>query len=370
MPIYWSMLIVTLVTSVLSYGTKKKTIMQEGNIVKKTQVGFAIFTFAFIVFFIGLRDDVLDTYWYIASFKATPTNIHGILLYAQRQKSGLLFFIIQGLFKLLVSDNYYIWLLFIASVSCICLGKILYKYSIDFPLTAYLFVAEGSFTWLLNGVRQFIVVCFLFAFTDWLIEGKKSRYILLAIILTFVHTSAVFLVPVCLFVSSKKILGKKMIWFAVITVIATYFSERVIGVISNGLGRDYSIALASGTGSNVLRLLVACVPIIITLISLKLVEKKAPPSIILAINMSFIGDCFYLSSTFSNGILVGRMPIYFTIYNLYLLPWLIKKCFTKDSSKLLYFLCVCFYCIYFYYQMHIAWDGLIYESEILNLYFQ
>lgn len=369
MPVYWSLLFMTLIIALFSYSSGKIKVEQEGQILYKTKLGFAILSCVFIIFFVGLRDSVLDTYWYVGSFEAIPTDWSGIIAYSSKQSSGVLFYLLQGVFKKFISDNHYIWFIFLAMICCFCIFRVIYKYSIDFPLSMYLFIANASFTWLLNGARQFLAVCILFTFTDWLIKGKKLRYIIVVLAMSLIHISAIFIIPIALFVTSKKILGKRMYIFAIITVVGTYFAEPVIAVISNSIGADYNVALESGAGSGVMRLIVSSVPLIIVLFAHRLVKKNATPSIVISINMSFIGVCFYFASMFTNGILVGRMPIYFTLYNLYLMPWLIKKCFTKESSRIIWWLCIGFYLVYFYYQMNIAWGGLEYTSEILKLYF-
>lgn len=369
MPVYWSMLIVTVVMFFLSYVSPRKEVVLEGNTVYKTNKMYAMATIIYILFFVGFRDRVLDTYWYIGSYKLIPTTYKGILEYAQSQKSGILFFLFEGMFKKFITINYYGWLFFVASISCVCIFKILYKYSIDFPMTMYLFVAGGTFSWLLNGIRQFLAVSILFAFSEWLIEGKKIRYIILVLIVTLIHSSAILLIPVCLCVDSNKILGKKMIFLGIIIAIATRYMSTIITFLGENTDYDYTTAFETGSGSGVTRLIVACVPLIIVLIARNLIEKIKTPSIALAINMSCVGVYFYIASTLTNGILVGRMPIYFTLYNLYLLPWLIKKCFTELSSKIVWWGCVILYGIYFYYQMIVAWQGLTYVSEFLGLYF-
>ena len=86
--------------------------------------------------------------------------------------------------------NHYIWLTFLGAISLLLLFfKTLYKYSIDISLSLYLFVASCTFTWLLNGIRQFLVVCILFGFIDWLIDGKKIKYIALILVLSTIHNS-------------------------------------------------------------------------------------------------------------------------------------------------------------------------------------
>lgn len=369
MPVYWSMLAVTLLLFCISYVTPGKRVLLEGKIVYKTNKVYAFLSVAYVLFFVGFRDKVLDTYWYIGSYKAMPTDYKEIIEYVSAQKSGVLFFWIEGFFKKFVTDNYYGWLFFVAGISCVCIFRNLYKYSIDFPMTMYLFIAGGTFTWLINGIRQFLAVSILFAFSEWLIEGKKIQYIILVIIVTFIHSSAIILIPICLFVDSKKILGKKMIFLGVIVAFVTQYMNTIVTFLGENTDYDYTTAFDTGVGSGVTRLMVASVPLMIVILNRKLIEKIKTPSIVLAINMSCIGVYLYVASTLTNGILVGRLPIYFTLYNLYLLPWLIKKCFTEDSSKILKWICIIFYGIYFYYQMIVAWHGLTYVSEFLRLYY-
>ena len=66
--------------------------------------------------------------------------------------------------------------------------------------------------------------------------------------------------------------------------------------------------------------------------------------------------------------LLGRLPIYFSLYNLILLPWLIKSIFENKERDLIYFIMIICYIGFFYYQMSVSWDGFGYSSEILNLH--
>lgn len=370
MPVYWSMLLITIVFGLLCYVTPRKKMSVEGYEVYRVNKFFVFIIVAYMIFFLGFRDKVLDTGAYIASFKALPDNLKDLLLYLKVSDSGKGFSFIAGLFKIFISQKHYAWLFFLASVSCICVFRTLYKYSVDFPLTAYLFVTTCTFTWLLNGSRQFLAVSILFGFIDWLIEGKKFRYIVLILALTTIHSSAIFMVIIVLFVSSEEIFGKKMIFFMTLTIIGTYYSEHVFEFLRTASDSlDYSATLEMSGGSSVLNVLVSAIPIVIVLLNFENVKKIAPRSIKLAINMSLVGSCFYFASTFTNGILIGRMPIYFTIYNLFLLPWVIRNCFTRESKKIVWVSCVVCYLAYFYYQMCIAWGGLMYVSEILNIRF-
>lgn len=368
MPVYWSMLIVTVIIGVLCYSTPMKKMAVGNNSVYRVKTGFVVVLISYIVFFVGFRDKVLDTSTYIMGFQNLPLDLEGLSEYVADLSSGKGFYYIEGLFKIFISQEYYVWHLFLALISCACLFKTLYKYSVDFPLSAYLFIADTTFTWLLNGSRQFLAVCILFGAVDWLLEGKKWHFILLALVLTTIHSSVIFLVIIVFFVDSKKILPKTMWIFVALTIIGTQYSEYIFEFLSETSDAlDYSAVLNQAGGSNIIRLFVAAIPMLILCFNYRHVKAIAPPSIRLAINMNMVGICFYFASTFTNGILIGRMPIYFTIYSLYLLPWEISNCFTEKSKKIVWILCAGCYLVYFYYQMCIAWGGLMYVSDILNI---
>lgn len=370
MPVYWSMLLFTVVIGIFCYGTPKKRVLVDGQQIYRVKMGFVFVIVGYIVFFAGFRDKVLDTGTYIATFDALPSEFEGLFSYLNSIDGDQGFYFLAGLFKMFISNEHYAWLFFLAAISCICIFRTLYKYSVDFPLAAYLFIATTTFSWLMNGTRQFLVASILFGFVDWLIEGKKFRYAFLALLLATIHSSAVFVAFIVLFISSEEIFGKKMLFFMILTIIGTYYSESLfsfLGTISESMNYEETMTLAGG--SNIIRLLEALIPVLIVLVNYKNVKNIAPRFIKVAINMSLVGACFYFASTFTNGILVGRMPIYFTIYNLYLLPWAIRNCFTKESRKIVWILCVVCYLAYFYYQMCIAWGGLMYVSDILNLRF-
>lgn len=363
------MMAATALFGFLSLSDNKLKFKENVVITSKTRFSYAFLTFAYIAFFCSLRDVVQDTQAYIISFESAPESFSKISSYVTNASTGKLFYLTEAIFKVFISKSHYAWFAFLCIISMACLLRVYYKRSENFPFTAFLFVASTTFTWLINGTRQFLVVCILFAFSDWLLEGKKGRYAILAFVLSYVHNAAIFMIPVCLFISAKKLWDKRLFLFVVLTIIGTAFSENVFDFLNDALDKDYSAGLAADTGSNILRLVIALVPVIIIAVERKIVEDEADDKIILAANMSVVNACFYLASTFTSGILVGRMPIFFSIYNLYLLPWLIKHCFKWDKYKIITILCIVFYTFYFYYQMHIAWKGLEYVSEILNIHY-
>ena len=63
----------------------------------------------------------------------------------------------------------------------------------------------------------------------------------------------------------------------------------------------------------------------------------------------------YVFSFFTSGILVGRLPIFFSLSNYILIPWLIKELFTRESALLLKGGFIAVYTAFFYYQVGVTW---------------
>lgn len=74
------------------------------------------------------------------------------------------------------------------------------------------------------------------------------------------------------------------------------------------------------------------------------------------VNMSVISTGIYLISMFTSAIMIGRLPIYFSIYNYILLPWEIKNLFTKRSANLIVAFVVFFYLLYNFFQVSIVYQ--------------
>ena len=71
--------------------------------------------------------------------------------------------------------------------------------------------------------------------------------------------------------------------------------------------------------------------------------------------MSLIAAFAYILSGFTSGLFLGRIPIYFSLYNYILIPWIIEKTFTKNSVKIIYIVLIILYMLFYYYQVHITW---------------
>lgn len=371
MSIYWLIFLLSVVVLIIETNQLHPAFISPSVIkdkaFKRTEIRISLILTIPLLFFLGFRDYVLDTYAYIDMFDNLPVGFDSSIVRPTRY--GYTFPLIARLCKTYISETHYFWFFLLAAINIYCVVKICEKYSPNLALSLYLFIAGTTFTWCLNGTRQFLAVTILFFLSKLLVDGgfkKKLIYIVCVVLCSDIHTSAIFLIPIILLVSSKKLYSWGMIIVVIGTVICTMFSDFILDEAVEIMDKDYAEALQTGTGTNIIRFFFVAIPTVIGLIKYKTIKRIAPPSIILGLNLSLAGACFMFAACLTNGILIGRMPAYFTIYNLFVIPWLVYNCF-NTGRKLVYFGFIVLYFFWFYYQMVIAWQGLPYMSYILNI---
>lgn len=366
MEVYWIFYIIGLICFIIDYNATEGT-EQCALRYKQFEKRFSAFLFLVVGIFVMFRDEVLDTYMYVSVFKSIPTSLEYVSLYLQNSHFEFGFITAQFLFKRFITTDHYYWFGFVAAVSLIPLFQRLKCWSDQLGFSSFLFIAGTSFTWLINGMRQYIVVCLLFYFSFWLLKGGRIRFIITIILLSLIHKSVLILLPIYLIISTKKIFNWSLLFIILLTIIGIIYSDIVLDAAMIALEMDYSHTLENGQGASFIRFLVVAVPSILIIFNIRKIREMAPRHIVLAANLSVVGACFMLAAVFTNGILIGRLPAYFNMYNLYLLPWLIKVCF-PTTHKIVVWLCVILYSVFFYFQMCVAWHGLPYISHFFNLY--
>lgn len=376
MTVYWFMMAWVIMFGILAQVTAKRVCVGEylGEDVYEPRANLfmALVTFAAIIFFAGARSFAGDTGAYIGMFKDYPLfqNAHDVIFDDSAREPGFRLFSI--LIKTYIADDYTVWFYIIAIISGICVMIPLYKYSCNFGISAFLFMASCQFSWMFNGMRQFLVAAIMFTCTGLILKNKTLLYILIVCILSTIHKSAFILIPMYFIVQGEPWNKRTMLFIGCI-VLAMLFTSKFTGLLTDVVEQtDYASSVNefkdTDDGTNVIRILVESVPIILAFIYRNKIKDKLTPIIKLSINMSLIASGLYIISKIaSSGILLGRLPIYFSMYNLILLPWLLKSIFEGREKDLIYYIMILCYFAFFYYQMVVTWDGMGYASEILNL---
>ena len=376
MTIYWFMMAWVILFGILAQVTSKRVCVGEylGEDVYETRtyLFMAVVTFAVIIFFAGVRSYAGDTGAYIGMFENYPLlqNANDVIFDENAREPGFRLFSI--VIKTYIANDYTVWLSIIAVISGICVMLPLYKYSCNFGVSAFLFIASCQFTWMFNGMRQFLVAAIIFNCTGLILKNKTLLYIIIVCILSTIHQSALLLIPMY-FIARGEPWNKRTLLFIGCVVLAILFARKFTNILTDVVEQtDYATSVEefkdTDDGTNIIRIFVESVPVIIAFIYRDRIKDRLTPVIKLSINMSLIASGLYIISKIaSSGILLGRLPIYFSMYNLILLPWLLNNIFDKKENSLIYYTMIICYFAFFYYQMVVAWGGMGYGSTILNI---
>lgn len=387
MIVYYSIFAFTCIISLFGCFIQKRKSISYANmsrevddtIKREKSIGlfFALVSFSLLVYFVGMRSSYSDTDLYISRFNNISTDINMIDIfngdYENKGFTAIMYFI-----RKYISQDYTVYLFLLSVFNAGAIVKIYYKYSCNFFMSAFLFIASTDFTWMMNGIRQFLAVTLILYFFEYIIEKKTIRFLIVILIAMSIHSTAVLWIPIYLIVHFKP--WSKQIWICIILTMTVFFCvTQFTNLLDSALedteyaGSGYALTHYTnddGTvddGVSIIRVLVSAVPAIIALWRKKYVEEKADSVINICINLSVASVGVYILGVVTSGILVGRVPIYFTLLNFVLLPWLLENTFSGKTKTLIKILCYAFYCIYFYYVMEIQGMGY-YISNKLGLY--
>lgn len=255
-------------------------------------------------------------------------------------------------------------LLVIATAQISLLNITYRKYSSNYLFSILLFLLSTDyFSWMWNGMRQFVAVSILFAGAGFIFDNKKVKAIFVILLASTFHQSALIMLPVLFFVQGRAF-NKWSVICILFTVGIMFAVDLFTDVLDSALENtqystvvtDYQTGVVGvDDGTNPLRVLVYSVPLILALAGKKTIAWEDNNVINICCNMSVVTTSLYLISMVTSGIYMGRLPIYFSLYNYILLPWEIKKLFTPSSSKLMMVLCIMGYSCFYYYQMFVSW---------------
>lgn len=316
-----------------------------------------------LIYLAGTRVNYLlnfgDTSAYLIGFNESPTSVAAVMNSVTDDTKDVGFSIITATLKRLIGEREVVYFTIIAAVCIICVLYTYKRYSCNFIISAFLFIASADYLqWTYNGIRQFIPVAILFACAGLIIKKKYVPLIVLILILSTIHATALLMIPI-IFIVQGKPLNKKTILFIVVMLLAIAFIGQFTNIIANIMeNTQYSGEVdqfLNTEGTSVQRVLVYSVPAFLAILFKKRIEAADNPLINIAANMSIVTFGLLTLSAFSSGLLLGRLGIYTSLFNYILLPWEIENIFTKRSTKLIYCVLIVCYLIYYYYQVEIIW---------------
>lgn len=335
---------------------------------------WAVVSFSLLIFFVGMRSGFGDTPAYISGFNAFSLDTNPLEIFkgdSDQKGYDLLLFI----FKKYISSDYTVFFMALAIFQGLAIVKLYYKFSCNFLMSAFLFMASTAFTWMMNGLRQFLAVCIILFFFDYIVDRKFWKFLIVLLVAFSVHESAIVWLPVYFIVAFEPWSFK--IWACVAaTLVLVFVLDQYTAFFDDTALEDMeymSTMLNYGNGQddgvNPIRVVIAAVPAVLAFLCRKQIKEINDPLINICINLSVVGVGIYVVGVVTSGIMVGRIPIYFTLLNYVLLPWLIEKVLTGKTKTVITILCYVFYLIYFMYAFYYTGEHY-YASDRLGLFLQ
>ena len=303
--------------------------------------------------------DFGDTSAYLNAFNESTTSISELVSGFNENTKDRGFLVFTAIVKSLIGSREILYFLLIASICILCVMITYKKYSTNFLVSTFLFIASGDYLqWTFNGIRQFIPVAILFACIGLILKKKYVPLIVIILLLSTIHATALLMLPM-IFIVQGKAWNKKTFFLTIVIILSITFVDQFTDLITNFMeNTQYSGEVEqylNTEGTSIQRILVYSIPALLSMIFKKYIDEANDSVINLSSNMCLISALSYILSGFTSGLFLGRIPIYFSLYSYILIPWIIEKVFTDKSVKIVYIAMVCFYILYYYYQVHVIW---------------
>ena len=307
----------------------KERILVLGKLEWRWNILMAIIVFLPIIHLASMGTPINDTSIYIARFNESEASWSSVIQAIKQHESGFGFTVFQDTVKILTGGSVTAYRVILAICQILPIIFIFRKYSTSYMVSAYLFVASGChIAWMMNGLRQFLAAAIVFAGTGFIIRKKLIPAIVLILIAATVHTSALIMLPV-VFIVQGKAWNKKTMLYIVAIIIATYVLARradLMDVLLQGTEYEGTVETWQSMGDNgvhPVRVLVNTVPVILAFYARGNISRKNDPVLNICVNMAIINVGIYLIAMVTSGIMIGRLPIYVTLYTYILLPYLV-----------------------------------------------
>lgn len=329
---------------------------------RRNRILFALIAMLPVILMVTYRDMFGDTMAYRRAYTRMPDYFEEIPEYLEGIEKDRGFYLFSAIIKITVAYNYRVYFFVLALLQGVTVAMLFRKYSSDFAISLFLFIASADYvSWMYNGVRQFTAVTIILLGTPLYLKRKIIPSILLILLASQFHQSALLMIPFIL-IAPGKAWNWKTLLFTLATIVVVFFIDRFTDILDNLLvSTQYTNVVSDYTafgddGTNPIRVLVYSIPAIISFFFRKQIQETDSPVINFCTNMSIISMGLYVVSMFTSGIFIGRLPIYASLYGYILLPWEIENLFGKSIKRVVTVSMVLGFLGYYYYQMHFTWD--------------
>lgn len=248
------------------------------------------------------------------------------------------FYFFAKIINMITGANYRIWLATIAGLFCFAVLKLIYNYSNE-PFISYVaLISLGYFYFSLTGLRQTMALSFVILSYKYLRERKLLPFVVLVIIGSLFHSSAlIFLIAYPL--ANKKLGLKKIISVIIAMILANLFSDNIINFLDVILKQERFDNFFSNPDT--LNLSGFIIQLIILLFCLYLKNNVLNSDVA---NLSLY-NLLYLGLVFQSFSVViaefFRISMYFSVFGIVLIPNTILSIKDSRNRAIVYILVLC-----------------------------
>lgn len=359
--------IIVLILAYLSdYSTKR--LKQDTNY--KDRFFFFILLLCFF-YFVGLRVAYNDTGNYINTYNRASDSINDIFkinYFLIGQYPG--FSSVNIIMRSLGFTQYD----FILAYSVFYLSVFFWflrKYSKSFLFSVFLFITIGQLGFSLAAIKQCTAVAFCLIATDAFLNKKKVKYVVFVLIAALFHPYSLlyFILPLLRFTPWSR---KTYLFLAVFFVSGIALQTLLIGGIfdvATMIGGKYSTDSFSGEGLSIFRVLIAWVPLVLSIFVRKEIGELNDTKVKLFINLMMINAGITFIALFGTANYFVRLAYYFEIFQVLSLPYILSL-FDDKTRRILTMFAIIGYSLYFVYSNAISTSfDLAYARIKLSTFF-
>ena len=221
---YYLILVWIFFVAVLSAVTN---VQRKEVVCGKTEYRFrplwAFVIFVPLILWAGYRGYVGDTGAYIRAFADMPVSPGGISAYMETITKDKGFYFLSALIKTVINDRVHLYFVIISFIQVYFQIRIYRKYYMNYVVSFVLFIVSTDYiSWMFNGMRQFLAVTITFIGIKFILDKKYVKAIVLILIASLMHQSALLMIPF-IFIVQGKAWNKKTLLF-ILAVIAVVVS--------------------------------------------------------------------------------------------------------------------------------------------------
>ncbi len=224
------------------------------------------------------------------------------------------------------------------------------KYSCNFPVSIFLFIAFAGYIFTLAAIKQCMAMALCLLATDRALQKKWIPFVFWVLAASTYHPYALMylIIPFLTFRPWSHWTFVMLAAFALVGVALQSLLGTVLS-ITDMLGENFDASSFSGEGINPFRLAVTAVPLILSFVTRRVIEQEDDPAQNLIMNLTMLNAEIMFVALFGTANYFGRLANYFLPFQALALPWLFTH-FEPKSKQLLTGTAIACYIFYFVYE--------------------